>query len=251
LTAAKPELVKAEVSAGLDLVALRARRAGDRVRTPTWWPIGRELSTDRTLLVDILRGCAETTIGPRWDAIRDHLAQEVARRAQQLATEGLGRVLATLHPGLRWRSPVLELDWGPADRISELHLQGRGLELVPSVLYRELTPPYLPLGDEAAPRVLFYPAPIEADQALRMLRSPEEPGQALSDLLGRSRALVLRCLADGCGTTELARRTGLSLAGASQHAAVLRAARLVVTTREGGAVRHNLTALGYQLLDQA
>jgi DNA-binding transcriptional ArsR family regulator len=121
------------------------------------------------------------------------------------------------------------------------------------VLYREVTPPYGSAADPAAALVLFYPAPIEAHQAMLILRSPgiDDSDRALTDLLGRSRALVLRTLVEGCSTTELARRTGLSLAGASQHAAVLRRAKLVVTTREGGAVRHRITALGHQLLEQA
>jgi DNA-binding transcriptional ArsR family regulator len=253
LMAAGRDAVKAEVSSGLDMLAARLRMVGrSRPGLPPWWHIGRDLADDRAVrrtLVDGLRLCAEATVATRWDTIRGHLAQEVARRSQQLVTEGLGQVLSTLHPGLRWRSPVLEMDWPVA---GDVHLTGRGLELVPSVFYRELTPPYAPAGDRSAPWVLFYPVPVDAGQAFRMLRSPgtETSDQALADLLGRSRALVLRSLADGGSTTELARRTGLSLAGASQHAAVLRKAKLIATSRDGNAVRHCLTALGHQLLEQ-
>ncbi|MFE9688985.1 DUF5937 family protein [Micromonospora sp. NPDC005806] len=223
---------------------------------PLWWSPGHDIPADRSArqrLVDTLRRCAEATVGPHWDRIRDHLAQEVARRSTQLATKGLGPVLATLHPGLRWNSPALEVDCGHPEKVTDLHLAGRGLELVPSVFYRETTPPYVSSADPAAALVLFYPVSIEAHQAIQIFRStdPDDHDWALADLLGRSRSLVLRCLAEGCSTTELAKRTGLSLAGASQHAAVLRNARLAVTNREGGAVRHSLTPLGHRLLEQA
>ncbi len=46
----------------------------------------------------------------------------------------------------------------------------------------------------------------------------------------------------------MADRVGVSLASASQHAAVLRNAGLVSTVRMGGAVLHTLTPLGSTLL---
>ena len=78
------------------------------------------------------------------------------------------------------------------------------------------------------------------------------PGQdeetALAALVGRNRAAVLRTIADGCSTTELAGRVGISLAAASQHASVLRDAGLITTHRQGSAVLHVLTPLGAELL---
>jgi DNA-binding transcriptional ArsR family regulator len=59
---------------------------------------------------------------------------------------------------------------------------------------------------------------------------------------------VLASVADGCTTTELARRAGVSLAAASQHAAVLRGAGLIASRRQGSAVVHVLTPLGAELL---
>jgi len=73
-------------------------------------------------------------------------------------------------------------------------------------------------------------------------------GSALAALVGRNRAAVLQSIADGCTTTELARRVGISLAAASQHASVLRGAGLIATRRQGGAVLHVLTPLGAELL---
>ncbi|MEV6767806.1 winged helix-turn-helix domain-containing protein [Nocardia sp. NPDC051030] len=70
----------------------------------------------------------------------------------------------------------------------------------------------------------------------------------LSALLGRTRAAVLEAIADGGGTNVLAGRLGISPASVSEHAAVLRAAGLVVTVRARTGVRHELTPLGAALL---
>ena len=59
---------------------------------------------------------------------------------------------------------------------------------------------------------------------------------------------MLRTIADGCSTTELADRVGIWLAAASQHASVLRDAGLMGAHRQGGAVLHVLTPLGVELL---
>jgi DNA-binding transcriptional ArsR family regulator len=74
---------------------------------------------------------------------------------------------------------------------------------------------------------------------------------ALSALLGHNRAAVLLRIADGCTTSELAQRAGISLASASQHATVLLEAGLITTRRDGGAVLHTLTSLGASLLNGA
>lgn len=66
--------------------------------------------------------------------------------------------------------------------------------------------------------------------------------------MGRTRAAVLAAAADGCSTTGLARRLGISPATASQHASVLRRAALITTRRDGKAVLHTTTHLGTALL---
>ena len=67
--------------------------------------------------------------------------------------------------------------------------------------------------------------------------------------MGRTRALVLEAIRMPCGTADLAMRAGVSAASASEHAAVLRDANLILTSREGRAVRHSLTPLGRNLLN--
>ncbi|WP_433652714.1 ArsR/SmtB family transcription factor [Micromonospora zamorensis] len=80
------------------------------------------------------------------------------------------------------------------------------------------------------------------------MRREELPHQVGGRQPGR--ALVLRQLAadGGMTTTVLSRAVGISLSSASEHATALRATGLVASEREGGAVRHHLTALGANLL---
>ena len=76
-------------------------------------------------------------------------------------------------------------------------------------------------------------------------------GLSLPALLGRTRAVVLSRIEDGCTSRELARRSGISAPSASQHTAVLREAGLIDTSRRGQAVVHTLTPLGAALLTGA
>nr|WP_252980871.1 helix-turn-helix domain-containing protein [Streptomyces chartreusis] len=59
---------------------------------------------------------------------------------------------------------------------------------------------------------------------------------------------MLASLATPAGTTALAERAGVSVATASEHATVLRAAGLITTVRDGSRVLHALTPLGEALL---
>jgi DNA-binding transcriptional ArsR family regulator len=76
--------------------------------------------------------------------------------------------------------------------------------------------------------------------------------EVLRRLFGRTRALVLRTLSDRVRTTgEIARTLDISMASASEHASLLRAAGLVASERCGNTVRHGLTPLGLELLYQS
>jgi DNA-binding transcriptional ArsR family regulator len=187
-------------------------------------------------------------VQPFWPRIRASLHAEQAARRRTLAHGGPGALLASLQgPRIRWRPPVLEIGMPSA---VEMELGGRGIALVPSVFVgREPSLLENPNDDDETPR-LILPAG-DAGRA-RLWASPRRPagsrGSALAALVGRNRAAVLQSVADGCTTTELARRVGISLAAASQHASVLRGAGLIATRRQGSAVLHVLTPLGAELL---
>lgn len=158
---------------------------------------------------------------------------------RHLVTGGAEQVLANLGPAMRWRPPVLEVNY-PAGLNREIHLRGRGLTLIPSYFCR--TNP-IALVDLRLPPVLAYPIPRRAAPNIHAC-------DPLVGLLGQTRAEILRCiaLAPGCSTGELARRTGVALSTASQHAHVLRQAKLIASVRQANLMLHHATELGIRLL---
>ncbi|MDN5854960.1 MAG: helix-turn-helix domain-containing protein, partial [Actinomycetia bacterium] len=202
----------------------------------------------RQELAGRLRAYHDVAIAPYWPRLRDHLAGERARAAQAILDHGVDGLFVGLGSDrLRWRPPVLEVrsagqpipESGP-----DYHLDGRGLLLAPStffwpdpVVFRDLT--------AQRPDVLVYPAPPDP-AIVGFWGAPVDRG--LAGLRGSSRAKVLAAAAGGATTTGLSRRAGVSMASASEHAAVLREAGLLRAERAGGAVRHSLTELGVGLL---
>ncbi|MFF2325820.1 MULTISPECIES: helix-turn-helix domain-containing protein [unclassified Streptomyces] len=189
-----------------------------------------------TRLDGALRAYHRAAIEPYWPHIRASVEADRAFRGRALLDGGADELLASLPPMIRWRPPVLEADY-PVDR--ELQLNGRGLLLQPSYFCR-VTP--VVHRDPRLPPVLVYPvthsrAPVFA-----------EPGPWLGRLLGNTRSAILRAIGNGCTTSELALRAGVSLASASEHAGVLREAGLIHTLRHGNSVLHTLTPLGGSLL---
>ncbi|MET8264100.1 ArsR/SmtB family transcription factor [Micromonospora arida] len=184
-------------------------------------------------------------ISPYWSRIQAAVAADRARRARALLDGGVEGLLTSLRPAMRWESGVLEVRSYPHSR--ELHLDGRGLLLVPS-FFCAATP--VALLDPALPPVLVYPvdrlgALVSADASAASGAARE----SLSALLGRTRAAVLQASDEGCTTGEVARQLNISPAAASQHATVLRNAGLLVSHRERNSVLHTLTPLGRAMLD--
>lgn len=188
-------------------------------------------------LVGALRSYHRAAIEPYWPHIQATVEADRVVRGRALLDGGAGELLDSLPPVLRWRPPVLEADY-PVER--ELRLDGRGLLLQPSFFCRGNPVVY---RDAALPPVLVYPA---AHSSAPVFGDTGDP--SLGRLVGHTRSAVLQAIRYGCTTSELARRAGVSLASASQHAAVLREAGLVVTLRHGNAVLHTVTPLGAALL---
>jgi DNA-binding transcriptional ArsR family regulator len=182
-----------------------------------------------------IRAYHAVAVAPHWAEIEAHAAADRAIRGLVLLDRGVGELLARLHPDLRWTPGSLECGCSQPQEYT-MTLDGRGLLLVPSYFAHEP----MALDVPGMPVVLVYPAHREAP--------PARAGESLAALLGRTRASVLASLTTGCTTTQLAQRVGISLASASQHAAVLRDAGLVASRRTGSAVLHTLTPLGSRLL---
>jgi DNA-binding transcriptional ArsR family regulator len=197
-------------------------------------------------LADAAQAAYQALVQPYWTRIHARLQAEQAARRRTLAREGAGRLLASLQgPTIRWRPPVLEV---LASGHTDLHLDGRGLALVPSVFVGQQPALHENPNDEQETPRLILPAAADGIGHAHLWDGPRSRGAALAALVGKNRAAVLRNILDGCTTSELAARVGISLAAASQHAAVLRGAGLITTRRQGRAVLHVLTPLGAQLL---
>jgi DNA-binding transcriptional ArsR family regulator len=197
-------------------------------------------------LRDALTHYHATALEPHWASIRHHVRADRDRRADAAVAAGFESVLATLHPTVSWRAPVLDITY-PVDQ--DLHLNGRGIVLLPS-FFCWSNP--ITLLDQFDTPVLVYPVERDPDWALGCCANLDARTRSLTALLGHTRTAVLRAIADRTrlNTTDLARTTGISLAGASQHATVLRNAGLVTTVRHRGSALHQVSARGTALLNQ-
>ncbi|QQQ78008.1 helix-turn-helix transcriptional regulator [Saccharothrix sp. 6-C] len=224
-------------SVDVDRLTHEVHRLGTHHPLPPWTrDLGNPSSDLLHRLVDTWRSYHEAVIRPEEDTIQAAVDADLAQRAHAVLTGGLTGLFDSLAPLLRWRAPVLEVDY-PLDR--HIHLGGRGLRLIPSY-FCQGTP--ISLADPDLPPILVYP--IAAEHRLPDQRS----GDPLASLLGPTRAAVLHAVGSGRTTSELARRTTISIASASRHTAVLREAGLISSWRHGATIRHSLTDTGTRLL---
>lgn len=181
---------------------------------------------------------------PYQDAIRTQVEADRARRAQTLLSGGVDQLLAKLHPRVVWQAPVLRI---AVYANQDIHLEGRGLVLVPSLFCR-IQP--ITLMDVNRSPVLVYPLSPSLDWLSDPVTGPERVrSSAIVDLLGSTRAAILEAAAGGGTTSDVARRADVSAPVVSRHTAVLRAAGLLETRRHGAAVWHRVTGLGIALLN--
>lgn len=237
------------LEAGLDLVSstpsglLRADLDRLEGAKPAW--IARLADGDRQALrglITTMRGYFEAMVAFVWDLVSTEVAAERAVRARIVADRGGEWMLATLHPTVHWRPPVLHVVY-PDDR--DIHLNGRGLTLLPS-FFCWRGPITLRVSDGEP--ILVYP--IDAEYR-PVVPDPPELRREIIALLGHTRASVLHAVfaaPHGCSTGELARLLRISLSSASEHATVLRKAGLLTSRTSGRQMFHTASALGRSLL---
>ncbi|WP_326593196.1 ArsR family transcriptional regulator [Streptomyces sp. NBC_01294] len=223
--------------------------APHRPSLPDWT---RRLADDASLFAELCTGLGHLyacLLAPYWAQFGEHLAIDRTLRLQQLLTGGVERLLAQANPQwMRWDPPVLEIRMvGGADR--DLHLEGQGLLLVPSLFCDRA------VVTRGRPAAVSYPAGQDPQRPLRLTDRAAAPchasSPAVAALLGRTRAAVLTAIAEhqGCTTKELAARARLAPASASEHATALRAAGLTRSLRHRNSVHHSLTPLGSAILN--
>jgi len=183
----------------------------------------------------------EIAVAPHWPRLRVLLEGDVLKRAQTLAFGGPKALFDDLHPTVRYRDGLLEVE--KPFQIEGVVPGGRGILLVPSAfawprLYAIIEEPWQPS--------LIY-APRGAAKLWVSSRSDVEG--ALVAALGFGRASVLKGLAIPRTTAELARQLGLSPGTASEHLSRLRRAGLVESHRSGHSVFYRLSREGEQLIE--
>jgi DNA-binding transcriptional ArsR family regulator len=188
-------------------------------------------------LIQAFSSAYEAILRPWWPAIRAGHHTELARHGRLSAQLGTFGMLTNLVPGARWHDACLEID---IPRQREIRLRSRGLTLAPTAFWTGA-----PLIADAPdqPVLLVYPSHTPALLRVGLDHDP------LAGVLGATRATVLRLLRSPTVTKDIARRLGISPASASEHAAALRAARLIISHRDGKAVLHHATPLGLDLID--
>jgi DNA-binding transcriptional ArsR family regulator len=205
-------------------------------KAPSW---AREVADHRMRkeLVAALRKYHDLVITPHEDHIQATVDRDRALRGRTTLDGGVDALLGNFGPLMRWRPPVLELDY-PVTR--EIHLGGRGLTLVPSYFCWRYP---VTLADPDLPPVLIYPlvSTIANEHGL--------PGSThAAALIGATRAAVLDATRHGMTTSEIARVAGISAQTASHHLNVLRCSKLITSHRHRNTVLHVITPLGTVLL---
>lgn len=238
ITANLPEGLELVRAAPASFVAAELQRVSGS-RRPTPWLrslAARDRETCRE--VDLaLRLAHRHLMEDAWTRMLSGFRAELAWRSRLIAELGVQGALSTLDPSISWNGTVMQIK---ASKDHEFHPGGAGLTLMPSTLWtgRPLVARH-PDGSVVVVYRAATPLPL----------IDEAPADPLAELLGHTRAAVLKLTVTERTTTELARELGVSAPTVSGHTKALRGAGLIVTARAGKAVHHSVTPLGDRLLD--
>ncbi|MGW1890619.1 DUF5937 family protein [Streptomyces sp. NPDC002004] len=184
-------------------------------------------------LAQVIEAYWDVALAPYWSRILTFLENDIRYRAGRLVDGGAGRLFADLDPQVAWAGGTLQLAHRTAR--GPRRLDGRGLLLVPSAFVWPRI--FSVLGESWQPSLRYPPRDLGSLWQSR----PTPASEALAGVMGRSRALLLAELTAPASTTELARRTGLTPGGVSQHLTALRTAGLVSSHRAGRQVLYART----------
>lgn len=221
-----------------DLIATHAPDSIPDALAAVARPGSKAVAALRDRICEELECYHEAALLPSWPDMRLVLEADTTYRARQVAVGGARALFADMHPNLRWRDGVLEIE----EMISEhtVKAAGRGLQLMPSIFAVKPAPPLVP----EEPPALTYPS-----RGIATLWAPPPPGPRteLASLIGAPRAQLLDMLAEPLPTVELARRLRVTPSAVSQHLKVLHATGLATRARDGRQVLYRRTSLADQL----
>jgi DNA-binding transcriptional ArsR family regulator len=204
----------------------------------------------------------QVAVAPYWDQLNAAVAATATGWMRTLSMQGLEQLLNNLHPTLSWRPPALSVTpdmrscgpscphrfmvallYGPWG--GRLPVSSRGLRIIPTAFspFCALWMNYEPDRGMAIEGLI-----VPVTTSRHAFKTGSDAGDSLADLLGNTRACVLRaCIDTPLTTTTLARSVGISNSSASEHATVLRSAGLITSERRGNQVIHHTTQLGAAL----
>jgi DNA-binding transcriptional ArsR family regulator len=190
-------------------------------------------------LTDAFQAYWDATLAEHWPRLRGLLEGDLLYRARRLALEGAQGLFGDLHPAVTWKDGVLSVD----KRVDyDVEPGGRGLLLVPVAF---ACPKCTVITDPPWQPTLTY-----TPRAIATLWDADRPSGegVLDELVGETRAAILRALEIPMTTTEVASRLGVTPGAVSQQLSVLRRAGVVDAHRSGRGVYSELTPLGESLV---
>lgn len=209
-----------------------------RLPPTTTEPLLADPAATRDTMADLLTTCWEHLIRPHWPRLQSFLDADIALRSRVLALEGLEALITGLDNRLRWEGDTLHMS-GPSAP-ERLHLDNRGLVLMPSAF---IWPELILISEEPWQPTLVYPARGVGD----LWTTPGSPPEALTKVLGRTRARILTHLNPPQTTHNLATSLNLAPATVSTNLTALRDAGLLDSWRAGREVFYTRSPLGSAL----
>ncbi|MEW1722867.1 winged helix-turn-helix domain-containing protein [Streptomyces sp. NPDC093109] len=179
-------------------------------------------------------------LAPDWPQLRAVCERDVVHRVGVIGEHGWVTAIESLHPSIAWQAGGIEIGHFP--QVGTVHLAGDGLLLIPSVSVANIAAHL----EDPWPRTLIYRA--RGTAALWGEQESVPRPDALTALVGRSRARLLLALDAPASTSHLARSLAMTPGAVGDHLAILRSAGLLVRARSGRSVLYRRTPLGEALV---
>ena len=187
---------------------------------------------------------AWSAVSPRWRRAQSLLDLEARRVGAAVVRGGTDVLLNTLHPRIRYENGEI---WVPATRELTVGLDGRRLVLVPTIAGSAGRLVGFDLPDVV---YLAYPVPGQASLGEHPAATPTTTGaDPLGQVLGRTRAQVLRAATGPISMGRLAAGLECSPRMITYHCGQLESAGLILRERRGQSVWVSRTTRGHELID--
>lgn len=180
-------------------------------------------------------------LAPTWRRLHALLQDDIAYRLDQLADGGVDALLRGLHPSVRFDGATLHVQ---KYYDGDASAGGRGLLLVPCAF---AWPDVMVRTAQPLPATLSY-SPRGVGRLWE--RQPHVRHTALAEVIGRTRADLLRLLDLPMATSQLATQLALSAPTLNVHLKALHAAGIVAARRDGRFVLYSRTSTGDLLIAQ-